>query len=443
MFCGATHLVDAVIFWYPVYRLNGFLLACTAVISCLTAYKLYQTLPEMLEYKSPAELQRIIEEKTEELKKTNQQLQESESQFKTLVEDNSDIILRMDGNYVIRFANESIANHTEFQPSNLIGKTYLELGYPKNQVEELHKGIDYALQKNETFYYETIGWSALDNDKYFSITINPIRREDGKPDEVISVVKDITFKKEIEKVLKDNIIELQQTSKALKQRNESLESFAHIVSHNLRSPIGNFEGLLHFYEKLEDSNQKDEIFELLKSSSQGLKNTVKNLTDVVEIQRNGLKMERETIEFESVLKKNMEFVSSKIKAANAIIDYDFSGCPTLRYPKVYLESIILNLLTNATKYYSPDRRPEIHFSTKIVDGSILLSCKDNGLGIDLEKHGDKIFKLNKVFHDHPDARGVGLFITQKQVEALGGTISVISEPNEGTEFTVNFGNINE
>jgi CheY-like chemotaxis protein len=75
----------------------------------------------------------------------------------------------------------------------------------------------------------------------------------------------------------------------------------------------------------------------------------------------------------------------------------------------------------------------------MLGGEIVFSCKDNGLGIDLEVHKNKIFKLNKVFHDHPDARGVGLFITKKQVETLGGSISVISEPDKGAEFIINFG----
>ncbi len=443
MFCGATHLVDAIIFWFPVYRLNGFLLACTAIISCLTAYKLYEIIPELLEYTSPAELKRIIEEKTEELKKTNQQLRESESQFKTLVENNSDIICRIDSNYITKFVNDSVSNHTNLQPSDIVGKTALEIGYPNEYVHELYKGIDYAIQTEKPYEYETTDWSNPTHERYFSITINPIKQENGKLNGVISVTKDVTSKKQTEKMLKSNIIELEKTSTILKKRNESLEDFAYIVSHNLRSPIGNFEGLLNFYEKQKKSDKKTEIFELLKSSSQGLKNTVQNLTDIVEIEQNGQKIEREKIEFQSVLNKNKDFISSEIEASDATIEYDFEKCPDIQYPKVYLESIILNLLTNAIKYRSPNRKPKIRFSTKIADGSILLSCKDNGLGIDLEKHGDKIFKLNKVFSDHPDARGVGLFITQKQVEALGGTISVMSELDKGTEFTVNFGKENQ
>jgi signal transduction histidine kinase len=73
-----------------------------------------------------------------------------------------------------------------------------------------------------------------------------------------------------------------------------------------------------------------------------------------------------------------------------------------------------------------------------VDGKVQLSSKDNGLGIDLELYGDRVFKLNQVFHEGHDSKGVGLFITKTQIESLGGTIEIKSKPNEGAEFTVTF-----
>ncbi|MGS0528198.1 ATP-binding protein [Zobellia nedashkovskayae] len=90
------------------------------------------------------------------------------------------------------------------------------------------------------------------------------------------------------------------------------------------------------------------------------------------------------------------------------------------------------------KYKSPERVPEIEITSKLDNGKIILSFKDNGLGIDLEKHGHKIFGLNKVFHNHPEAKGIGLFMTKTQIEAMGGKITVTSKVNEGTTFSVHF-----
>ena len=66
----------------------------------------------------------------------------------------------------------------------------------------------------------------------------------------------------------------------------------------------------------------------------------------------------------------------------------------------------------------------------------MLSVKDNGLGLNLEKYGKKLFKLNQIFHPGHDSKGVGLFITKAQIESFGGSIRVESQENVGAEFIV-------
>ena len=70
------------------------------------------------------------------------------------------------------------------------------------------------------------------------------------------------------------------------------------------------------------------------------------------------------------------------------------------------------------------------------NGRTVISVKDNGLGIDLVKYGNRLFKLNQVFHKGMNSRGVGLYITKVQVESFGGSIQVKSRENEGSEFIV-------
>lgn len=101
-----------------------------------------------------------------------------------------------------------------------------------------------------------------------------------------------------------------------------------------------------------------------------------------------------------------------------------------------MESIMLNLLSNSIKYSSPERTAKIHFYTEIKNNTIMLVITDNGLGIDLEKHGHKLFGLNNTFHRHVDSKGVGLYMTKIQIEAVGGSITVESEVDRGTTFKI-------
>ena len=135
-------------------------------------------------------------------------------------------------------------------------------------------------------------------------------------------------------------------------------------------------------------------------------------------------------------------MKAEIYKSGAVFEVDISNTPTISFPSKYLDSIFTNLISNAIKYKSPERVPVIKITTKNVNNSIILSVTDNGLGIDLVKHKDNLFKIRKVFHHHPDAKGFGLFMTKTQVEAMGGKIWAESSPGAGTTFFIELINQN-
>jgi signal transduction histidine kinase len=96
-------------------------------------------------------------------------------------------------------------------------------------------------------------------------------------------------------------------------------------------------------------------------------------------------------------------------------------------------------VSNALKYASSKRQPIIRVSTVAHEETVVLKVEDNGLGIDLSKFGHQMFKLRKTFHQHPDSRGIGLFMVKNQVEVMGGEIYVTSEVEKGSTFTIHFG----
>ena len=106
------------------------------------------------------------------------------------------------------------------------------------------------------------------------------------------------------------------------------------------------------------------------------------------------------------------------------------------YPGAYFENIMYNLISNALKYSKPDVPPQVTISVDAEGCKNIIKVKDNGLGINMAKYGDRLFKMNQVFHSGFDSRGIGLYITKTQVESLGGTIDVISAENAGSEFIV-------
>jgi signal transduction histidine kinase len=230
--------------------------------------------------------------------------------------------------------------------------------------------------------------------------------------------------------------DLQRHMDFLADQNKRLHNFAHIVSHNLRSYSNNLQFMVSLLDDpdLEEA-EKPEIFSKIRQLSEQLGTTIHDLDEIVKVNTDTSQKTAE-IDLESCFKKVMRALETNITMTEAEVCYDFSQCPTITYVPAYVESIFLNLLTNSLKYRHPDRHPEISCRTYKKGSNIYLEFKDNGIGIDLKKNGKKLFGMYNTFHSNKDAKGIGLFITKNQVEALGGSIEAESTVDVGTTFSI-------
>ena len=230
-------------------------------------------------------------------------------------------------------------------------------------------------------------------------------------------------------------LKLEEFNKHLENKNRQLSSFAHIASHNLRAPVTNLILLQGAYKESTDFEDKAMLFSKTETVIDLLNGTLNDLIESVKVQENR-DITHDPILFDFVFNNTLAVLDSQISDSNAIITSNFSEAPNIEYPKLYMESIMLNLLSNSIRYRSPERKPKIHFWTEININEIILLARDNGLGIDLKKNGHRLFGLSNTFHGHPDSKGVGLYMTKTQIEAVGGSITVESEVDKGTTFKI-------
>ncbi|WP_162128344.1 PAS domain-containing sensor histidine kinase [Flavobacterium phycosphaerae] len=224
----------------------------------------------------------------------------------------------------------------------------------------------------------------------------------------------------------------------LKKINRDLKKLNYTASHDMRSPVNN---LLSIFSLLDVSTIKDketlEFIEILKTSTEGLKQTLNNYVDNIHHNENQ-SIALENISFEKSLKKVQQSIKSLVKDSKTTFTIDFSLAKKVTFNKTYLESIFLNLITNAIKYGNPDKSPNITITTQKIEGYIQLIFTDNGQGFDIKKVKDKIFGLNQKFHNNADSKGIGLYLVYNHITDLGGTIEVKSEIDKGTTFTLLF-----
>jgi PAS domain S-box-containing protein len=248
---------------------------------------------------------------------------------------------------------------------------------------------------------------------------------------------DITSRKKSEEELLLSKRNLEAAAYELEEQNRQLDEFAHIISHNLRAPVSNIKALLNF---INDSSQVGDyqlIFEKIKNVTYNISETMNELLETIRIRKN-FEIERVEIRFKDILDKIIQSLEGELIESGATVTYNFNNAPKIYYSKPYLESILQNLISNAIKYRSTERIPEIFVSTDLIVTGIELRVQDNGLGIDMDQYGNKLFGLHKTFHENTEARGVGLFLTKTQIETLGGTIHAESKVNEGTTFIIQF-----
>jgi len=235
-------------------------------------------------------------------------------------------------------------------------------------------------------------------------------------------------------------LELQDENRSLSKVNFDLDNFVYTASHDLKSPISNIEGLL---DALSQSVAKEEldreeirtIMDLMKSSLKRFAVTISDLTTVVETDRNSGDKAHEELNIFEVVENVKQDLHHLIVASDASIEVLCEDRLLINFSTKNFKSIVYNLLSNALKYRSPERRPEIRVKADKIDGRLHLSVSDNGLGIPANKQ-EKVFFMSKRFHDHVEGSGIGLYIVKRIIDNIKGQIQVESTVGKGTTFTV-------
>lgn len=233
---------------------------------------------------------------------------------------------------------------------------------------------------------------------------------------------------------------IEEQAHALKRYNTELEQFAYVATHDLRAPIINLNGMIDIFKKRGLVNRENQrIVERIDSSIDRINATLNDLIHVVAY-RKTLQEDVREVNLDEVFRDIENDIKPQIREVRAIITTDFKNAPKITYIPGHLRSILQNLITNALKYHSEDRKPQISVQSEWVNDYLYIKVKDNGIGID-ETHKDKVFGLFQRLTTRASGKGMGLYITKSLVDSMGGHIDFTSIPNMGTEFMVSLKNL--
>ncbi len=230
-------------------------------------------------------------------------------------------------------------------------------------------------------------------------------------------------------------LQLVETNKELIRQNNELQQFSYTISHNLRGPVASLTGLLSLINKTDLTEDNKEIFQRISESVQILDTTIKDLSNIIDI-RNDISRVKQKIHLENEVEEIKTLLKKEIEDNQIDIQTHFQDEPYIFSVKPMLHSVLYNLVSNGIKYRSMERKSLITLRSLAKPDCSIITIADNGLGIDMEKFGPKLFGLYKRFHLHTEGRGLGLYLVKLQVEALEGQIDVESVLEQGTKFTL-------
>lgn len=231
--------------------------------------------------------------------------------------------------------------------------------------------------------------------------------------------------------------ELAATNQQLARTNADLDNFVYAASHDLKQPVNNLRGLfdeLHLSARIDDPDAAH-MWRLFDDSLRALSTTITDLAGVVQVARQPGEQTLETVDVAELTTLVLQTLHPQMQTAEATIHTDFSALPTLTYVRSNLRTILLNLVGNALKYRHPGRAANIRLCSYLADGQPVLEVQDNGLGMNLQAHGNELFQLFRRFHPQAgEGTGVGLFLVNRLVQGRGGRIEVESREGVGTTF---------
>ena len=269
-------------------------------------------------------------------------------------------------------------------------------------------------------------------DRWYHICYHPVWNAEKNILGIVVAITDITARK---------ISELQErkVTDELMRRNNDLEQFAYIISHDLRAPVANIIGISNVMgDGTLDDNDKSVLMDGLTKSVKKLDAIIIDLNDILQV-NHIIRDDREVVFFLQIVNDIKQNIGRVFDEKEITIACDFTEVAEVHTLKSYIHSVFYNLISNSIKYRQPGRPPHIQISSHKHADKIELKFKDNCIGIDLENNRGHIFGLYKRFHpEYADGKGMGLYMVKSQVEALGGRISVQSKVNEGTEFIIEF-----
>lgn len=372
-------------------------------------------------------------------------LRESEARYRLLIENQTDLIAKMDHEGRFLFVSPSCCRKFGMTEDELLGKKYEGLVY-EDDLPDMPAHWTKLFSPPHVCYFQQRAKTAAGL-RWIAWSCKAVLNSDGRLRSVVATGRDITEQVEAE-------TEREKLFKALEVKNRELQNIIYITSHDLQSPLVNIRGfageLKHRLsemkpllaagetpanrQQLESLLQEaEESIHFITVSSEKMQALIDGLLTVSRI--GSIELNLQTVDMNRLMSSVQRTMSYQIQQSRATVETE--TLPPCRSDANQVSQIFSNLLDNALKYLDPKRPGRIRITGEQRGEMCCYHVSDNGIGIE-PSLVPKVFELFYRLHPDSPARGVGLGLTivSRLAERLGGSIQARSVPGEGSTFTV-------
>ncbi|MBC8111692.1 MAG: GHKL domain-containing protein [Verrucomicrobia bacterium] len=490
MSCGITHVFDVINLWKPFYRIDSVFRIITAIASLGTAFALLRITPALLKIPTNKQWEEIntelknyigqLKEKEKIIQKTNFELQKRIDQLHFAQE------LSKVGSYEINyekgFTTATPQLHEIFGlPLEEAGKpidiTFFyekvhpeDLSYIENKLQEARSNeelpelgyrilidtqvkhivikslevidtegkkisygsvMDITKLKESQLQMQALNEELATSNEELNATTEELRTSNEQLTTVNLKLEDL--QKELEQRVTERTTDLQRTSQELQERNEELDQYVYKVSHDIRAPVASLLGLIYLM-KQEDNPPSSQQYLIL------MENRIAKLDDFIRSVLNYSKILNTTaqnvpIDFEKIVRNCLDELTYYPDAEKLNVTTEILSDKTCLGDELRLMIVFKNIISNAIKYRNKYVESHLKISVSNEGSNFIILFSDNGIGIE-PQYLEKIFQMFFRATVLSDGSGLGLYIVKQAVERLHGRMTVDSEVNVGTTFTL-------
>lgn len=234
-----------------------------------------------------------------------------------------------------------------------------------------------------------------------------------------------------EKVIQDRILKIQ--NEELKHVSRELDRFVYCASHDLRAPLMSIRGIINLVQKDDDPGSRQQYFNHIDKSITRLD---KFISEIVNYSRNArTHVQLELIDFREVIQESIDYLKYMEDASEVESIKVLKNSEPFHSDRSRIVMIFNSIIANAVQYRDKRKKSFIKISISTTHEGACILFKDNGIGIAPE-HVSKIFDMFYRAHHSSSGSGLGLYNVKNAVEKLKGSITVVSEVNQGTTFRI-------